>query len=141
MDAAVTGVLISTIIAGVLTVAALAAVYFIVRLWVKNHQVGAFECAYRRDFSAGWTAGMAHYELGRLEWYRLVSFRWGPDRAWDREAIEINKVSYRGEGEGAVVEVHCTSRESRFILALRRSDYNGLVSWLEGAPPHSEIFF
>ncbi|MDO4665745.1 MAG: DUF2550 family protein [Actinomycetaceae bacterium] len=91
----------------------------------------AFECDYRPNASAGWTAGFAVYGQKQLNWYRLVSFRFGPDKSWSRRRFRLETPVHYND----VVTVPVRADGHRFYLAMKEGNHTGLVSWSEAAPP------
>lgn len=118
------------------------AVYYAIRIRTIAHRIGSFECAFRQTNSDGWTAGIAAFRTDRLDWYRLVSLRWGPTYSWRRTEMEVKSTIPRGSDEAAqVYELECHYKKHHFILAMRAGDHSGFVSWIEGAPPHARSFY
>jgi hypothetical protein len=79
-----------------------------------------------------------------LAWYKVSSLRSGPDRVLAREQLEI---TYRREPtipesyaipSGAVV-LACRIADREVELAMGRDTLTGFLSWLESAPPGSNV--
>lgn len=109
------------------------------RLRALAHRVGSFECGAR---SAGaengsWTLGIAHYGVGRIDWWRSWSLSLRPARSWSRHDLVITG---REPLDGADARsdsylVRCRYHGQDFELTMSRAAYEGLASWLEAAPP------
>ena len=107
------------------------------RLRALSHRVGSFECGARRAGAPGapWVAGIAHYGVGRIDWWRLWSVSLRPARTWSRYDLVITgREPFSGDGPDAYL-VRCRYRGQDFELTMSRAAYEGLASWLEAAPP------
>ena len=118
------------------------------RVHSLNRRVGSFACAVRPLAVSGglrstpeappWSQGVAHYGVGRLDWWRIWSLSPRPAQVWDRSDLEI--LARRGMeavGRPDLFEVRCRHRGTEFELAMSRDAYAGMMSWLESAPPRS----
>lgn len=142
---------IGAVVAVVVGVAALG----LTRLHSLNHRVGSFVC-YSRPLTvhadaagdgapAGggsgpvpWSQGIAHYAVGRLDWWRVWSLSPRPARAWDRSELKVLGRKPMDEVvRPDVLVVRCQHRAVTFELAMSRDAYAGMMSWLESAPPRS----
>lgn len=105
------------------------------RLHALGRRVGSFECAMRRG--EHWHAGIATYARDHLDWHRVVSLSLRPSRRWRREDLMVLRRNLRQlEGRASQVgEVHCAYRGQDLFLAANDQALDGLVSWLESAPP------
>ncbi|GED09820.1 DUF2550 domain-containing protein [Cellulosimicrobium cellulans] len=107
------------------------------RLRALSHRVGSFECGARRAGAAGapWVAGIAHYGVGRIDWWRLWSVSIRPARTWSRYDLVIaGREPFVGDGPDTYL-VRCRYHGQEFELTMSRAAYEGLASWLEAAPP------
>ncbi|MEK8228150.1 DUF2550 family protein [Oerskovia sp. M15] len=62
------------------------------RLRAIAHRVGSFECSVR-PMGAGqssWSLGIAHYGVGRIDWWRCWSLSLRPARSWRRQDLMIS---------------------------------------------------
>ncbi|QDW64081.1 DUF2550 domain-containing protein [Oerskovia sp. KBS0722] len=106
------------------------------RLRAISHRVGSFECSARPagDEQASWSLGIAHYGVGRIDWWRCWSLSLRPSRSWRRQDLVI--VSRRPlDGDRDLFLVECSYEDVRFELTMSSGAYAGLASWLEAAPP------
>ncbi|MGC0143290.1 DUF2550 family protein [Pseudactinotalea sp. Z1732] len=124
-------------IGGLLAASLLVAGLLLWRLHALGRRVGSFECAVREG--EHWHAGIATYTRSGLDWHRVVSLSLRPSRRWDREELVLLARRNRQiDGRASrVVEMHCRHENSEFYLAAQSSALDGLVSWLEAAPPRS----
>ena len=113
------------------------AVVFAVRVRRIANRVGSFECALRPTGAKDWTSGIACYGAGRIDWYRLVSLRLRPSRAFTRDGLVVLERRVRA-GAGHVIEARVACGGEQLELAMVREAFAGLVSWLEAAPPRGE---
>lgn len=110
--------------------------FYILRVRSIASRVGSFQCQYRPDASSGWTSGIAVYRANTLDWYRLVSLSTKPDRSWDRIGMGVTTISNaKDDDRNSLMCIGITSGIYRAQLAMTASDYSGLVSWAEAAPP------
>lgn len=110
--------------------------FYILRVRSIASRVGSFQCQYRPDAGAGWTTGIAVYGANTLDWYRLVSLSTKPDRSWGRIGMSVTITGEVTESDtNAPVCVGVSSGSYRAQLLMPASDYSGLVSWAEAAPP------
>lgn len=131
-----------TVVAAALGAAVLVLVVVVVlgasRLHRLSSRVGSFVCSARRADPPGgpWSAGIAHYGAGRIDWFRSWSLAPRPARSWRREDIEVTGRVPVPESEGPdLVLVRCLHRGSAFEVTMSRDAYAGLTAWLEAAPP------
>ncbi|GAA3213424.1 DUF2550 domain-containing protein [Oerskovia jenensis] len=106
------------------------------RLRAIAHRVGSFECSARPagDGQSSWSLGIAHYGVGRIDWWRCWSLSLRPARTWRRQDLVI--VSRRPLDEDRdLFLVECSYEGVRFELSMSSGAYAGLASWLEAAPP------
>jgi len=107
------------------------------RLRALSRRVGSFECGVRRAGAPGspWVAGIAHYGVGRIDWWRLWSVSLRPARTWSRYDLAIEgREPLAGDGPETYL-VRCTYRGQDLELTMSKGAYEGLASWLEAAPP------
>ncbi|KAJ8144919.1 hypothetical protein OY671_001980 [Metschnikowia pulcherrima] len=103
----------------------------------SSHRVGSFECGARRAGAPGapWVAGIAHYGVGRIDWWRSWSVSSRPARTWSRYDLVIaGREPLAGEASDTYL-VRCRYRGQDFELTMSRAAYEGLASWSEAAPP------
>ncbi|GAB4067556.1 DUF2550 domain-containing protein [Angustibacter speluncae] len=130
------------IAAGLALLLVLTAAWFTARrLWLARG--AAFDCSLRlasaRDGSR-WTIGVARYEQGRIDWFRVFSPSLRPARTFERDLLEVT-----GHRVPAVPERHAVLPGSTVVgarydgddleLAMSGEAYTGLASWLEASPP------
>ena len=110
--------------------------YINVRARRLDTYLGSFRCWARRDSQSGWTAGVAHYGVETLTWYRLVGFSMRPVFSMPRRTLEVSAPDTRSV-DGTMIEVHLVSGDDRWQVAMAAPSYTGLVSWAESGPPRS----
>ncbi len=115
------------------------------RRWLAR-QGGLFECAVRLHEGGshdGWVLGVARYQAGSLQWFRVFGLTFRPRLVFDRRDTSV--VSERGaEGaemvllySGHQVLVMRGGDDRDWELAMAPESVTGLNSWLEGAPPNT----
>jgi hypothetical protein len=127
-------------------IATLAALVLAGLLWWRLRsivcRVGSFECGVR--VGDAWKPGIASYTRDHLVWYEVVSLSRRPRRRWDRgELLIVSRgrrfTDRRGRHQ---VEAICREGDDSFTLTAEVAAVEGLVSWLEAAPPgarHSHV--
>lgn len=132
-------------------VAALAVVVVLglTRVHSLNRRVGSFACAVRPTVQGGtratpgpealvWSQGVAHYGVGRLDWWRIWSLSPRPALVWDRsDLVVLGRRGMEAVGRPDLFEVRCRHQGDEFELAMSPDAYAGMMSWLESAPPRS----
>jgi hypothetical protein len=137
-------------IADVLGLVLLLAVLFVALLVGRRLRLvrrGGVDVALRTRPGAGgrgWHLGVARYQGDEFAWYRVSSLRSGPDRVLAREQFEITDrreptmpESY-AVPSGSVV-LACRVADGEVELAMGRDTLTGFLSWLESAPPGSNV--
>lgn len=106
------------------------------RLRTLTRRVGSFDCAVRHPgrTSGALTPGIAHYGVGRLDWWRVRSLSPRPARTWLRDDLRVVDRELAGPGSDDLV-VHCWYAGDPLDLEMSPAAYAGLTSWLEAAPP------
>jgi hypothetical protein len=108
------------------------------RLRALAHRVGSFECGAR---PAGGTNvpfvwGIAHYGVGRIDWWRSWSLSFRPARTWRRaELIITGRRPLVSSDRADLFLVECTYEGLDLELTMSSGAYAGLASWLESSPP------
>lgn len=127
-------VLAALVVAIVLVVALVA----FSRLRSLGHRVGSFACAVVMTGAPHQPAvqGIAHYAVGRLDWWRRWSLSPRPAHSWPRATLEVESRELLPGSEDTYV-VRCTTAGAPLVLTMSVPAYAGLTSWLESAPPSS----
>ncbi|GAB2472768.1 DUF2550 domain-containing protein [Xylanimonas ulmi] len=108
------------------------------RLHRLSHRVGSFPCQARAggNPSVAFTLGIAHYAVGRIEWYRCWSLSPRAARTWLRDRLVVTgRVPLDHAGQSDQYLVRCRYDGADFELSMSAAAYAGLASWLEAAPP------
>jgi hypothetical protein len=108
------------------------------RLRSLGHRVGSFECSVVPvgPSHPAPVKGIAHYGVGRLDWWRRWSLSPRPAESWSRGALEVvSRDLVEGDDEQYVVR--CSYQGDELVLIMSVQAYAGLTSWLESAPPSS----
>ena len=108
------------------------------RLRVLSRRIGSFECAARSadDPGGAWTAGIAQYGAGRIDWWRSWSLAPRPARTWWRsELAVVGRAPFVGPGGRDELVVRCRYHDTEFELTMSADAFAGLTAWLEAAPP------
>jgi hypothetical protein len=129
---------VAWVVIAVLVVVALIVAAGVSRLHTLSRRVGSFPCAARPfgNPQAPWSLGIAHYAVGRIEWWRCWSLSPRPARTWFRERLAVTgREPLDGWGPAGQYLVRCRYDGVDFELAVSPGAYAGLASWLEAAPP------
>lgn len=99
-------------------------------------RVGSFDCAVRHPgrTSGALTPGVAHYGVGRLDWWRARSLSPRPASTWQRSELRVVDREPVGPHSEHLL-VHCWYSGEPLELEMSSAAYAGLTSWLEAAPP------
>jgi len=133
--------------AAVLVLVLLYGIALVARRRVLSRNGGTFELSFRaRPHKAGrgWLLGIGRYSGDSLEWFRIFSLAPRPKCSWTRAELSFTG---RREPEGVErmslygdhVVVVCTSPRGQVELAMSRSSLMGFQSWLEAAPPGTQM--
>lgn len=108
------------------------------RLRSLGHRVGSFECALvvHGPGHPVQVRGIAHYGVGRLDWWRRWSLSPSPAESWARGSLEVVSRELV-EGSDDVYVVRCSYEDEQLTFVMSVPAYAGLTSWLESAPPSS----
>jgi hypothetical protein len=134
----VTESLIGAVLGAVLLVLVVAVALGASRLRVLSSRIGSFVCATRSVHPAAgpWTAGIAHYGVGRIDWWRSWSLAPRPARSWLRDELEVvARARLSAAGDQDLVLVRCRYQGTDFDLTMSSDASAGLTAWLEAAPP------
>ena len=112
------GYAILLVLAGIILLAALIGVYFLVRMYYLGSRVGAFRTLLRVRGQSGWKRGYARYGETAMAWFPIVGFRWRPGLLMSREELEV---------------VDKPTLEYDLILSM--GDYTGLIAWTDSRGP------
>jgi hypothetical protein len=126
------------VVAAVLLVLLLAVVSGASRLRRLSRRVGSFPCSARAAGNphAPWSVGIAHYAVGRIEWWRCWSLAPRPARTWYRDRLTVTgRAPLDLAGQPDQYLVRCRYDGVDFELTMSAGAYAGLASWLESAPP------
>jgi len=92
------------------------------------------------DTGRGWQLGVGRYRGDEFVWYRVLSFRSGPDWIIQRAGFEVADrrepsapESYAMPADAIVL--HCQSTVGELEIAMGTEALTGFLSWLESAPP------
>lgn len=129
---------VAWVVIAVLVVLALIVAAGVSRLHTLSRRVGSFPCAARPygNAQAAWSLGIAHYAVGRIEWWRCWSLSPRPARTWFREQLAVvDRRPLDAAGQPGQYLVRCRYDGVDFELTISAGAYAGLASWLEAAPP------
>ena len=92
------------------------------------------------DSGRGWQLGVGRYRGDEFVWYRVLSFRSGPDWIIQRAGFEVADrrepsapESYAMPADAIVLR--CQSKVGELEIAMGTEALTGFLSWLESAPP------
>lgn len=92
----------------------------------------------------GWTLGLGRYCEDRLEWYRFFSWRFRPNRVFQRSSLVTGEQRLPQGPEafalyGDQVIVEARDGETPVQLAMGEGSVTALMAWLESLPPGNNI--
>jgi hypothetical protein len=134
-------------VAAVLLLAFLYGLALVVRRRLLSRRGGTFELSYRARPSKhgrGWLLGIGRYSGDSLEWFRIFSLWPRPKRCWRRLTLTyaghrqpegVERMSLYGDH----VVVVCQTPDGEVELAMSPSSLMGFQSWLEAAPPGTQM--
>jgi hypothetical protein len=134
----VTGTVVAAALGAVVLVLVVIALLGASRLRTLSGRVGSFLCSARpaQPPGAAWSAGIAHYGAGRIDWWRSWSLAPRPARSWRREDIEVTgRAPLPGAADPDTVLVRCRYQGTDYELTMSGDAFAGLTAWLEAAPP------
>ena len=133
----VTGTLIAALLGALLLVLVVTAALGASRLRVLSGRIGSFECGARAVDPPGapWTAGIAHYGAGRVDWWRCWSLAPRPACTWWRADLELLGRAPLDPADPGTVAVRCRYHGAELELSMSADALAGLTAWLEAAPP------
>ena len=126
------------VLAAVVLTLLVTAVLGVSRLRVLSSRIGSFQCGARAvgDPAASWTAGIAHYGAGRIDWWRAWSLAPRPARSWCRSELHVvSRSPFVAAGGVDELVVRCADGDGEFELTMTADAFAGLTAWLEAAPP------
>jgi hypothetical protein len=138
---------IAVVVLGLLLVLLALVLWYSVR-WKRMRSGGGVSVALRWDPDdprAGWHLGIGRYEGESFAWYRVWSLRTGPDRVFERQALEIADRRHPSGSEAYAVPIgatvlRCESDTQKAIeIAMGPGALTGFLSWLESAPPGRRV--
>jgi hypothetical protein len=122
----------------------LAAGYLATRRYLLERGGGTVECGLRRP-GGSWRLGVAQYELEELHWFSAFGISSRPEEILPRRDLDIVDRRSPDEteetilGPGRIIVTFSLPGDSSVELALADSALTGLLSWLEAAPPGSQM--
>jgi hypothetical protein len=108
---------------------------------------GLFDCGLRTDRSRagrGWMIGVGLYAGDTIAWYRVFSYSPRPKRVIARRSLDVvaRRVPAgveRGVLLAGSVIIECVDAQGPLELAMPESALTGFLSWLESAPPGTDL--
>jgi Protein of unknown function (DUF2550) len=134
----VTGTIIAAVIGALVLALVVTVALGASRLRVLSRRIGSFECSVRPGGAAGesWTAGIAHYGAGRIDWWRAWSLGPRPACTWWRADLEVvDRAPFLGPGGVPQLVVRCRYHGRELELTMSDDAFAGFTAWLESAPP------
>lgn len=128
------GYAILLVLAGIILLAALIGVYFLVRMYYLGSRVGAFRTLLRVRGQSGWKRGYARYGETAMAWFPIVGFRWRPGLLMSREELEVVDKPTLAPATGTAT-LRLRSGTSEYDLILSMGDYTGLIAWTDSRGP------
>lgn len=134
---------VTVVVLGLLVGLVVLALWYALR-WMRMRSGGGVSVALRWDpdkANAGWHLGIGRYEGESFAWYRVWSLRSGPDRVFERDALEIadrrnpsGSEAYAAPSGSTVLRCESDAQEA-IEIAMSPGALTGFLSWLESAPP------
>jgi len=127
------GALLGAAVLALVVVAALGAS----RLRVLSGRIGSFECGARtvEPTRGPWSAGIAHYGAGRIDWWRSWSLAPRPACTLWRQDLEVLGRTPLDPAAPGTLVVRCRYHGTELDLSMSPDALAGFTAWLEAAPP------
>jgi hypothetical protein len=122
----------------------LAAAFLATRRYLLERGGGTVECGLRKP-GGSWRLGVAQYGQEELHWFSAFGISARPEEILPRRDLTIvnRRRAEQGEesilGSGRIIVTFSLPGNSSVELALADSALTGLLSWLEAAPPGSQM--
>ena len=108
---------------------------------------GLFDCSLRTNRSRdgrGWMIGVGLYAGDAVAWYRMFSYSLRPKRVIIRRSLDVvARRAPTGIERGVLlagsVIVECVDSHGPLELAMPEGALTGFLSWLESAPPGTDV--
>ncbi len=99
-------------------------------------------CAYAREGAHVWRNGFIRFGEGEVDWYPIGGISVKPKHSWSRRGLDLGTPVAVDPRERLdliddAIWVPCHDGERGFQLAMARSAYTALRSFVEAAPPES----
>lgn len=109
----------------------------IIRLVYVRSRIASFRAVVRAPGKTDWKRGYACYGQQYLVWHPLIQLGRRGRLHFPRETVQIAGVRHDGEEDTTFLSIMFAGAEYQLVLST--GDYNGLVCWVESAPPRSRI--
>lgn len=119
----------------VLAAALVCAAVYVIRLRHLLRGYGTFQCGLRH-VGARWGVGVMKLDAHSLSWFSRRSITLRPKHFYLRDEVEI--VGNRPSKVEHLTVVSLRLRGRSFEAAMRDSEFAGMVSWIDSAPPAEE---
>ncbi len=112
------------------------------RIYVLSSRRGSFRTLLRivntdrPTQSSGWMRGYARYGQSNMAWSGLLRLRVSPDLLLPRTSLEMNGPPVH-DPEMGTTTLWLRDGEHEYQMVLSSGDYQGVVSWVDSAPPAS----
>ena len=130
--------------AAFLIILILAATGIAARRFLLERGGGTVECGLRKE-NGSWRLGVASYQREELRWFGIFGLSMRPAEVFPRRDLTVvsrrppSDAEAASLGPGRIV-VECKFGEAGMVeLALGEAALTGLLSWLEAAPPGSDL--
>ena len=118
-----------------------------VRREALRRRGGLFDCSLRTNRSRdgrGWMIGVGLYAGDTIAWYRVFSYSPRPKRVIIRRSLDVvGRRAPIGIERGVLlvgsVIVECVDSHGPLELAMPEGALTGFLSWLESAPPGTDV--
>lgn len=122
----------------VVALLALLAVTFLIRRQLLLRGIGAVEMSIKVQLR--WSVGVGWYGGEELSWYRVFSLSPRPAKVFVRGRVEVLERVPATERDAIVLPrgstvLRCRTGQRTEDIAMSAGAANGLLSWLEAAPP------
>lgn len=110
------------------------------RIYILSRQRGSFRTFMRTvdhqnpEKTTDWMRGYACYGRTNLAWSGLVRLRTRPDLLLPRTTLELVRAP-KHEPETGTTTLYLSDGPKQYEVVLSTGDYQGVVSWVDSAPP------
>lgn len=125
---------IMTVIAAILGAMLLVVLFFVARAAYFIRRRGSFVAYIRPDGVPAWVRGIGRYGTYNLAWFKLASWKLGPELMFSRRGVDIVGAPEHIDTSSLVL-LHMKTSRKNYDLLVEEGVASGLISWAGSSPP------